>query len=51
VAFIFAPQSTISIAGYIEVGGKIDMLTHINSSNKNVLDKKHHIEAESVSFD
>lgn len=50
MAFIFALQSTISIAGYMEVGAKIDMLTHIYSSNKNVLDKKHHIEAASYTF-
>ena len=30
--------------------GKIDMLTHTNSSNKNVLDKKHHIEVVSYTF-
>lgn len=51
MAFIFALQSTISIAGYMEVGGKIDMFTHINSLIKNVLDKKHHIEAVCMSFD
>ena len=34
----------------MEVGAKIDMLTHIYSSNKNVLDKKHHIEAASMSL-
>ena len=50
VAFIVALQSTISIAGYMKVWGKIDMLTHINSLIKNVLDKKHHIEAVVCSF-
>jgi hypothetical protein len=29
----------------MEVGGKIDMFTHSNSLIKNVLDRKHHIEA------
>ena len=50
MAFIFALQSTISIAGYMEVGGKIDIFTHINSLIKNVLDRKHHIEAVIVSL-
>ena len=35
----------------MEVGGKIDMLTHTDSLIKNALDKKHPIEAVSVTID